>query len=111
MAFARTGLNVDMPSGLNILVKYGPVYLGQEDYQRRTTKVMKRYYAFLGRSVFERKGAKFWAYHRDVLRHAGLRLNRARLARAAAWEVADTLINPLRMAGRVLGLLGSENTT
>ena len=92
-AVARSGLNSDFPAGLNILTKYGPIYLGKEEYEWRLGRVMKKYYSFLARSVFKLRGKQFWDYHRKALSHVGYPLSFARLLIALCSQTIDLLLN------------------
>jgi glycosyltransferase involved in cell wall biosynthesis len=67
----RTGFNTDLPSQLNILTKYGPIYLSDAEYQRRLRRVMKRYYRFLFQNVFLWRSRQFWSYHKRALDYIG----------------------------------------
>jgi hypothetical protein len=46
-----------------ILQRYGPVYLGEEELEKRIKWKIKKYYRFLGGSLFKKKGKEFWQYH------------------------------------------------
>lgn len=70
-SFIRTGLNTDLPSQLNILTKYGPLYLSNAEYQKRLRRVMKRYYRFLSQNVFLWRSRQFWSYHKKALDYIG----------------------------------------
>ena len=99
---ARDGLNYDLPAQLNILRKYGPVYLTEKDYENRLNKLMQRYYSFLGQSLLFLRGKEFWDFHRRALSYIGYPLSRPKLLQAACLEVFDTLFNPVRMGLTVL---------
>jgi glycosyltransferase involved in cell wall biosynthesis len=102
---ASTNLNHDLPAALNILRKYGPVYLTENEYEARLNLLMVRYYSLLGQSFFYFKGKQFWDFHRRALGFMGFPLNRKRLFWAACSEVFDTLVNPLRLAANVVSQL------
>jgi glycosyltransferase involved in cell wall biosynthesis len=102
---ALTRLNAALPAQLMVLLKYGPVYLEPREYERRLEEISQRYYRFLAQSLFfRRRDQAFWNYHREALRHIDRPLSVARLGKSAFLEVMDTLCNPFRMAGKVLGL-------
>src|SRR5919109_1160310 len=102
-AFER--LNAALPAQLTVLLKYGPIYLEREEYEKRLGEMTQHYYAFLAQSLFFRRGDQsFWNYHREALRHLNRPLSVARLSKSAFLEVMDTICNPFRMAGKVLGL-------
>lgn len=64
------------------LVKYGPVYLSKEDYQRCLKRVIEDYHRFLGRSVWDLKGKEFWNFHKEELEKLGYPISRAKLVRS-----------------------------
>ncbi len=71
-----------------VLVRYGPVYLG-EAYEDRLEQALESYYRFLARSIFALKGREFWNFHTSELRKLGFPLRTARLARALFFELWD----------------------
>jgi glycosyltransferase involved in cell wall biosynthesis len=105
-SLSRTGLNTDLPSQLNILTNYGPIYLSREEYEKRLKAVLQNYYSFLGQSVFfHLREKQFWNYHRKALNHTGFSLSLLRLTKASVLEIIDTLFNPIRMAAEILGII------
>jgi glycosyltransferase involved in cell wall biosynthesis len=108
-SITRGGLSTDFPSQLNLLKQYGPVYLEVEEYEKHLSEFVGQYYRFLGQCVFfRRRDKRFWNYHKSALNHVGLPLSRIRLIRASFSEIVDTLLNPLRMAGKVLGIVSKS---
>ena len=107
---AMTGLNHDLPEQLNILRKYGPAYLSEREYEARLKLLTDRYYSFLGQSLLYMKGKQFWDFHRIALNYMGHPLSKFRLLKAASSEVADTLLNPFRMALTVLAAITKSKT-
>jgi len=79
MTMVSKDLNTLVAGGLYDLVKHGPFYLTPAELQRCLKLHMRRYYNFLGRSVWQGRDKQFWAYHERKLREVGLSLNRARL--------------------------------
>ncbi len=77
-------MNTYILAELLILKKYGPLYLGEDEYRRIFGKRVKAYYRFLGRSVFQRKGAEFWNFHRTGLKGLGVEISVPQLGAAAA---------------------------
>jgi glycosyltransferase involved in cell wall biosynthesis len=72
-----------------VLLRYGPIYLTEEEYERRLEQELEHYYRFLGRSVFELKGKEFWNYHRRELKKLGYPPSTARLIKACSFELLD----------------------
>ncbi|HXG16140.1 MAG TPA: glycosyltransferase family 2 protein [Calidithermus sp.] len=97
--------NTYLAGNLAILVRYGPVFLSPAEYERRLQQRVRQYYRYLAESVLERREPEFWAYHRAALQRAGLRLDRARLARTLAAEVLHALACPPRAVARMTRLL------
>jgi glycosyltransferase involved in cell wall biosynthesis len=79
------------------LKRYGPIFLSKEEYERRFKQVIKDYYEFLGRNVFELRSKAFWEYHKDGLRTLGHPLSLPRLIQASFLE----LINLRESARRI----------
>ncbi len=90
--------------------KFGPIYLTEEECRRKLKQVWKRYYRFLGHSVFELRGREFWHYHLVHVRNLGYRISYPRIALHAGLRLADIVFNPLRtLRGvwrRVAGMIG-----
>lgn len=108
-AAAGTNLNHDLPAQLNIVRKYGPIYLSESEYQARLNLVMARYYSFLGQNLVYMREKGFWDFHRSALRRMGYPFSRIKLLGAACSEVLDTLLNPLKMAAQVVTGIGRSN--
>ncbi len=105
---ARDGLNHDLPAALNILRRYGPIYLSETEYERRLYQSIQKYYSFLGQSLLYLRGTEFWDFHRRALSYIGYPLSRPRLLKASCSEVVDTLLNPVRMALAVLASIAKS---
>src|SRR5262249_21086354 len=60
-------------------VRYGPIYLTQEEYQRLLRTSINKYYEFLAGSPLL-SGREFWSYHKRELERIGLPLSYFRLA-------------------------------
>lgn len=83
-ASATQKLDMIMHSNLELLVHYGPIYLGTEEYQTLLKEKLKAYYRTLGRSVFQRRGKEYWRFHREKLGNLGFPLNFGKLSASAA---------------------------
>jgi glycosyltransferase involved in cell wall biosynthesis len=91
-----TRVNSHLPASLYHLKKYGPVYLNQEELAERVASQMKRYYAFLGESVLQRRDREFWTFHENKLRELGCPLSYSRLGGVIVMRLLDLLLNPKR---------------
>jgi glycosyltransferase involved in cell wall biosynthesis len=103
-AFARK-VNSYIASELLVLKKYGPIYLDTLEYERRLNRRLKRYYRFLGKSVFQRRHKQFWEYHKNVLSSLGFSRNSVALFKALLLELMDRLLNPAMTLQKMIRLL------
>jgi hypothetical protein len=91
--FIRTGFNTDLPSQLNILTKYGPIYLSDAEYQKRLRQIMKRYYRFLCRNIFLWRSQQFWNYHKRALDYIGYPFSIIEIAKVLPLELAGIALD------------------
>ena len=89
--------NTRLLSDFMVFLRYGPVYLNEEEYKERLEQALEDYYRFLAKSVFELKEREFWNYHRDELQKLGYPLSAARMIKALFLE----LLNFGNTVGRV----------
>jgi glycosyltransferase involved in cell wall biosynthesis len=89
--------NTRLLSTLIVFLKYSPVCLSEEEHKRGLERILRNYYRFLARSVFELKGSEFWNYHRNELKRLGCPLSVARMAKAMLIELVNL--------GNILGLV------
>lgn len=86
--------------------KYGPAFLTPEELKLRRRAIERRYYGFLGESVWTRSSRKFWEFHRLVMRWSGGKLQVPRVALHAFLSALSRILNPwdtLAGIGRRLG--------
>ena len=108
-SITRGGLGADFPSQLNLLKRYGPVYLDKEEYDKHLRSFLQQYYRFLGQSVlFRLRDKPFWDYHKSALDHVGLPFSLTRVTKASLSEIVDTLLNPLQMAAKALSIVSKS---
>lgn len=86
---------------LEVLSKYGMVYLTREEYERQMRQFWTGYYAFLGSKVFRNREKGFWEYHQKELLRLGYSLKRGRIAKAMLMELLDLAMNPLSTTLRI----------
>jgi len=89
-------LNTYTSAKLYFLQKYGPVYLSSAELQAQSEHTLDRYYAFLSRSFFRRRGRVFWTFHKERLRELGHPLRYARLGCLIGNHLLDIALNPKR---------------
>ena len=87
---------------LSDLVEYGPNCLTRDELNKRLKEVLAGYYQFLGVSVFHRRDAAFWAYHKRRLAECHQRFSYMRLAMAVMVKGADLLLNPKQTVEKAL---------
>jgi glycosyltransferase involved in cell wall biosynthesis len=76
------------------LVTYGPIYLGETEYNHRLGENLRTYYRYLATQVYERRTEEFWNFHRTKLAEVGLPLSRSRLAAQVVLYTLNLLLNP-----------------
>lgn len=96
-------LNRIIWSNFDLLVRYGPVYLDEQELKARTRHYLNKYYKFLSESFWELRNADFWRFHSRGLESLGYPLSIPRLLGAA---VRAAVYHPGITASRVLRGLG-----
>jgi glycosyltransferase involved in cell wall biosynthesis len=86
---------------LEILTKYGRVYLNQGEYDQQLKVWWKRYYRFLGSKVFRNKEKAFFEYHRKELGRLGYSMSTVEIAKAVLMELIELVFNPLMTSQRL----------
>ena len=90
-------LNTNLLGRLFLLLRYGPVFLNEEELRVRKTECLNRYYAFLGKNALKMREKSFWKHHIDGLAKLGMTLNRPRLCASALVEGIRLCFNVPRM--------------
>jgi glycosyltransferase involved in cell wall biosynthesis len=75
-------LNTAAASFLRELVVYGPDFLSAEEYKDSLKRMVTGYYEFLGTSLLQRRGRKFWEFHKKELKESGIEFKYSQLVRA-----------------------------
>lgn len=65
-------LNTNMPNHFSILRKYGPIFLENDEYEKKVRKVTKEYYRFLAGKPTNLLNKKFLNYHKNSMNDNGL---------------------------------------
>ena len=93
-------LNTIIWSNLDLFVRYGPVFLSEQEFHVGLRRHLTRYYRFLADSFFGGRNREFWGYHWNGLRTVGYPLSLVRLAggiaRAAVCRLRATARRILR---------------
>jgi glycosyltransferase involved in cell wall biosynthesis len=74
-------------SNLDLYLKYGPVFLAADEYEKHLKFRLNRYYGFLVNSLFDLREKEFWRYHKKTCQEIGLSFSLLKLARAALSQV------------------------
>jgi glycosyltransferase involved in cell wall biosynthesis len=72
-----------------VFLRYGPVYLSEEEYKKRLEQRLENYHRFLAKSAFDLKGREFWNLHRNELKKLGYPLSVPRLIKALFLQLLD----------------------
>jgi len=109
-SYARR-LNTFLAGDLTCLVRYGPEYLSNEEYQQRFRRAMNGYYRFLARKFLAGKATQeLWTYHRTELGKLGLKLDRTKLMRGCLAVLKERILNPAGTAEAIVARLGFNGT-
>ncbi len=88
-------LNRYLSADLNDVIKYGPLYLNKEEFDRLLTETLKSYHRFLALNYFVGfREKEFWDYHKSRLAELGQPLKRLDLFKAASATVLREVVNP-----------------
>jgi glycosyltransferase involved in cell wall biosynthesis len=79
---------------LVIFLKYGPVFLNQEQFNSRYKSVRGEYYRMLARSILRVRPRQFWEYHRNTLAAFGSQIEWRPLALSFVGELVGRLCHP-----------------
>ena len=85
-----------------ILLKYGPVFLNQDEYRERYKTVRRQYYGVLAHNALRIRPKQFWKYHKETLGAFDCRLNWWLLAASLVSELARHLSHPIQAVKRGL---------
>lgn len=94
-------LNSYLLGHLQILNRYGGIYLTPDEYRTVLNFRLDAYYAFLVRALLSPARREIWKYHCAGLRTLGLPLSRRRLIRALRQDVQRALASPWSEVGKV----------
>jgi len=87
-------MGANFGSQIALLFSHGREHLTPQEFDECLERQLSKYYSFLGRRAFLERSGEFWSYHEKTLARFGLRLSRARLAKAAVAELSRQLLNP-----------------
>jgi glycosyltransferase involved in cell wall biosynthesis len=81
--------------------KYGPIYLGAEEFKKHFSKVKDSYFGFLAENVLSRNNKEFWEYHKKGFDSVGIKFSKFMLAKYIILELFDIIFNLKKTAGRL----------
>lgn len=90
---------------IDILLKYGPLYLTPQEFEDRRTAVFASYYRGLGGYLLKLRERTFWEFHRDRLHELGCPLEWSRVVKGALQEACEEARHPWSAAGKVCAVL------
>jgi len=79
-----------------VLKKYGPIYLRPEEYEICIKNEKDKYYRFMAKGVFQKKGRKFWDYHKDKMFKLEIPFSRIKLLQSLLLEFMDIMLDQKR---------------
>lgn len=94
--------NVNMIARLDLLTRFGPVYLDQQAFRTQLKHKIDRYYGYLVRSVFHLRGRDFWTFQRDAFQNIGHQWQHSKLAYKVVGAFIKSPLNCLKTFFRSL---------
>ena len=85
-----------MLGNLTALLKHGPFFLTEAEYERRCGERFEAYYGLLAYHAAHLRGREFWRFHRRRLAQLGCRLDWTRVMRMAMPLLGEALLSRLR---------------
>jgi glycosyltransferase involved in cell wall biosynthesis len=86
---------------LEILLKYGPVYLVEEELAQKRVEVLEKYHRVLGGCCLKLKGREFWRYQSTRMRELGIPINWSKVAAGAIAEALTECKHPRVALGKI----------
>jgi len=94
---------------LEILLKYGPLYLSTQEFEVRKGEVFSNYYRWLGGNVLKMRGAEFWKYHKAMLGELGYPIQWQKVIGAALCEIMAELRSPISAFRKLIEAVAEKN--
>lgn len=88
---------------LHEVTKFGPEFLGPEEFEVRLKEVTQDYYRMLGHACIPPRKAEFWDYHLRYVKEMGHPLSYPRIGLHAVLRLLDMICNPKRTIESMLG--------
>lgn len=100
--------NTIMLANLDLLTRYGPVYLEPDEHQVHIDKTIHRYYGFLVRSFFDLREKEFWDFQSNTFKKIGYRLKISKLAYKVIGAMVKSPIKNFSTLGKSLKIVLSN---
>ena len=98
-------------AALDLVTRFGPIYLNPAEYARRHRELEHVYYAMLAKSLFKLRDKEFWDFHKHSATAVDEPLKHRLLAKHAALQVIDAALNPLNTAVKLSNFVSSRFNT
>src|SRR5271165_6778696 len=99
------GLNGGTLAYIEILVRYGPLYLSEPELAGRLAELLAGYYRLLGGCVLKMKRRDFWEFHKAGLSRIGYSLDRRQVLIEAMREFVTELRRPVTALRKFTSIL------
>jgi glycosyltransferase involved in cell wall biosynthesis len=86
-------------------MRYGPIYLDEQEYRTRREEVVQGYYGMLAREFFKGADKKFWPYHAKNMAELEIPFQWPRLVRPMLLEMVDALVHFKRTTRAIVASL------
>lgn len=87
-------LYADLVADIYYVLKYGRIYLNEDERDIALKRTLDAYYRRLGGSVLKLKGAEFWKFHIARMRELEYPLSWRRVIRAVLSEIVNEMRDP-----------------
>jgi len=88
-------LEANTPALIDMLRRYGSLYLTEGELVKRQEEVLASYYVMLGRAALKMAGREFWEFHKGKLAKLGYPLDWRRLVLEMGKKFATEFRNPI----------------
>lgn len=93
---------------LMVMKKYGPIYLSDQEYQRRLEERIQEYHTFLARNILKLQQKGFWDYHKRMLRELDIPFRWSRMIKPLFFELVHHLLHIKHTAQIIAKIIKGE---
>jgi glycosyltransferase involved in cell wall biosynthesis len=86
---------------LEILTKYGNIYLNYSEYRQCIERCLDKYYQFLAPRIWQKSEKGFWDFHRNALGRIGYSIDKGKLTHCLMSELFNLVLNPLNTSKKI----------